>query len=94
MLAGQQRLQAACRDLPAVEEDKTARQTILAQGCEILELTEDEHTAFAAAVQPLLVEDRETYGQKMFDLLAREIGAGNAGAMLWRRLHGGEALAV
>jgi TRAP-type C4-dicarboxylate transport system substrate-binding protein len=53
----------------AVEEDKTARQTILAQGCEILELTEEEHTAFAAAVQPLLVEGRKTYGQRMFDLL-------------------------
>ena len=53
----------------AVEEDKTARQTILAQGCEILELTEDEHAAFAAAVQPLLVESREIFGQKMFDLL-------------------------
>ena len=37
------------------------------------------------------VDDLE---QQMFDLLAREIGAGNAGAMLWRRLHGGEALAV
>ena len=29
----------------AVEEDKAARQAILAQGCEILELTEDEHAA-------------------------------------------------
>ena len=53
----------------ALEEDKTARQTILAQGCEILELTEDEHAAFAAAVQPLLVQGRETYGRKIFDLL-------------------------
>jgi hypothetical protein len=32
--------------------------------------------------------------QRMFDLLAREIGAGDAGATLWRRLHGGEALGV
>ena len=32
--------------------------------------------------------------QRMFDLLAREIGAGDAGAMLWRRLHGSEALGV
>ncbi len=32
--------------------------------------------------------------QRMFELLAREIGAGDAGAMLWRRLHGGEALGV
>jgi hypothetical protein len=32
--------------------------------------------------------------KRMFDLLAREIGVGDAGAMLWRRLHGGEALGV
>src|SRR5271156_2600790 len=32
--------------------------------------------------------------QRMFELLAREIGAGDAGAKLWRRLHGGEALGV
>jgi len=32
--------------------------------------------------------------QRMFESLAREIGAGDAGAMLWRRLHGGEALGV
>ncbi len=32
--------------------------------------------------------------QRLFELLAREIGAGGAGAMLWRRLHGGEALGV
>jgi TRAP-type transport system periplasmic protein len=53
----------------AIEEDKAARQAILGQGCEILDLTEDEHAAFAAAVQPLLAEGRKTYGQKMFDLL-------------------------
>jgi len=32
--------------------------------------------------------------QRMFESLAREIGGGDAGAMLWRRLHGGEALGV
>jgi len=32
--------------------------------------------------------------QRMFDLLSREIGGGDAGATLWRRLHGGEALGV
>jgi TRAP-type transport system periplasmic protein len=53
----------------AIEEDKAARQAILGQGCEILDLSEDEHATFAAAVQRLLVEGRETYGQKMFDLL-------------------------
>jgi TRAP-type transport system periplasmic protein len=53
----------------AVEEDKEARQAIVAQGCEIAELTENEHAAFASAVQPLLVEGREVYGREMFDLL-------------------------
>src|ERR1700730_4329101 len=32
--------------------------------------------------------------QRLFESLAREIGAGDAGAILWRRLHGGEALGV
>lgn len=32
--------------------------------------------------------------QQLFELLGREIGAGGASAMLWRRLHGGEALGV
>jgi hypothetical protein len=32
--------------------------------------------------------------QRMFDLLAREIGASDAGARLWRRLHGGDALGI
>ena len=34
----------------AIEEDKAARQAILGQGCEILDLSEDEHATFAAAV--------------------------------------------
>lgn len=53
----------------AVEEDKAARQAILAQGCDILDLAEDEHAAFGAAVQPLLAERREMYGGKMLELL-------------------------
>ncbi len=53
----------------AVEEDKAARQAILAQGCEILDLGKEEHAAFAASVAPLLAEARETYGQAMFDLV-------------------------
>src|SRR5690242_493660 len=32
--------------------------------------------------------------RRMVDLLAREIGAGDVGAMLWRRLHGAEALGL
>jgi TRAP-type C4-dicarboxylate transport system substrate-binding protein len=53
----------------AVEEDQQGRQAILAQGCEIAELTESEHSAFVAAVQPLRAEARNTYGAQMFDLL-------------------------
>jgi len=53
----------------AVEEDKAARQTILAQGCEIVDLTKEERAAFVAAVQPLVSDGRVTYGRKMFDLL-------------------------
>jgi TRAP-type C4-dicarboxylate transport system substrate-binding protein len=53
----------------AVEEDRAARQAILAEGCEILDLGEGEHAAFVAAVAPLLAEARGTYGQAMFDLL-------------------------
>src|SRR2546423_13129799 len=53
----------------AIEEDKSARQAILGQDCEILDLTQDEHAAFAAAVQPLLAEGRKMYGQDMFAMV-------------------------
>jgi len=53
----------------AIEEDKEARRAILAQGCEIAELTADEHSQFVAAVKPLHDEARETFGQKLFSLL-------------------------
>jgi len=53
----------------AVEEDREARRAIEAQGCEITELTSEEHAAFVAAVRPLLDEATKTYGRKMFDML-------------------------
>jgi TRAP-type transport system periplasmic protein len=53
----------------AIEEDKSARQAILDQGCEIAELTPDEHAAFANAVQPLWADARKTYGEEMFALM-------------------------
>jgi tripartite ATP-independent transporter DctP family solute receptor len=56
------------RDL-AIEEDRDARAAIEAAGCEITELSADEHAQFRAAVAPLLSEARGTYGQKMFDLV-------------------------
>jgi tripartite ATP-independent transporter DctP family solute receptor len=51
-----------------VQEEEDARKAIAARGCEIVELTADEHNAFAAAVQPLLDEARGTYGREPFDL--------------------------
>jgi TRAP-type transport system periplasmic protein len=51
------------------QEEEDARKAIEAQSCEIVELTGEEHAAFAAAVQPLLGEARETFGRAMFDLI-------------------------
>ena len=53
----------------AVEEDREARAAILAEGCEITELTADEHALFRTAVAPLLAEARGTYGRAMFELI-------------------------
>jgi tripartite ATP-independent transporter DctP family solute receptor len=52
-----------------VQEEEDARAAIVAQGCDIVELTATEHNAFAAAVQPLLDEARGTYGRELFDLV-------------------------
>jgi TRAP-type transport system periplasmic protein len=54
-----------------VQEEDEARQAIMAQGCEIIELTAAEHDAFAAAVQPLLDEARGSHGRELFDLTQR-----------------------
>ena len=51
-----------------VQEEKDARKAIEAQGCEIVELTAEEHGAFAAAVQPLLHEARGTFGRELLSL--------------------------
>jgi TRAP-type C4-dicarboxylate transport system substrate-binding protein len=52
-----------------IEEDSEARAAILAEGCEITELTPDEHAQFRAAVAPLLAEARGTYGREMFAMI-------------------------
>lgn len=54
----------------AIEEDIDARQAILDQGCEITEPSADEHSAFVTAVKPLHDEAHETFGDKLFSLLA------------------------
>jgi TRAP-type C4-dicarboxylate transport system substrate-binding protein len=53
----------------AIEEDKSARQAIVDQGCEIAALTADEHAQFAKAVQPLWADAQKTYGKEMFGMV-------------------------
>jgi TRAP-type C4-dicarboxylate transport system substrate-binding protein len=55
----------------AIEEDREARAAILAEGCEITELTAPEHAQFRASVAPLLDEARGTYGSNVFDMIAK-----------------------
>jgi TRAP-type C4-dicarboxylate transport system substrate-binding protein len=55
----------------AVEENETSRKAIEDAGCEIVELTPQEHTAFVAAVQPLLADARKMYGEEMFKMVAK-----------------------
>ena len=54
----------------AIAEDREARAAIEQAGCEITELTADEHGQFRAAVAPLLTEARGTYGRELFDLIS------------------------
>lgn len=53
----------------AVAEEEIARQAILDEGCEIVELTPAEHALFADAVGPLRDEWKEAFGAEMFALL-------------------------
>lgn len=47
----------------------SARKAIEEEGCEIVELTADELELFVEAVKPQHEEARETFGEKMFDLM-------------------------
>jgi len=53
----------------AIAEDRDARATIEAAGCEITALTADEHAQFRAAVTPLLEEARKTHGAGLFHMI-------------------------
>jgi len=55
------------RDLH-VREEEDARAAIAAAGCEIVELTANQHDAFAAAVQPIYGEARRQYGDELLAL--------------------------
>ena len=39
------------------------------QGCEIAELTADEHAQFKRAVEPLWTDARKKFGREMFELM-------------------------
>jgi TRAP-type C4-dicarboxylate transport system substrate-binding protein len=54
----------------AIEEDTSARQAIVDQGCEIAELTAEELGAFSKAVQPLWTDAQKTYGTEMFAMVS------------------------
>jgi tripartite ATP-independent transporter DctP family solute receptor len=58
------------RDL-AVEEHEDSRKAIEAEGCVFNALTAPEHDAFVAAVQPLLSDARDMYGEEMFRLVPK-----------------------
>jgi TRAP-type C4-dicarboxylate transport system substrate-binding protein len=53
----------------AIEEDKSARQAIVDQGCEIAELNADEHAQFVKAVELLWADAQQTYGKEMFGMV-------------------------
>jgi len=55
----------------AVEEHESSRKAIEQAGCEIVELTAQEHAAFVAAVQPLITDARSMYGEAMFKMVAK-----------------------
>jgi TRAP-type C4-dicarboxylate transport system substrate-binding protein len=55
----------------AVEEHEQSYKAIVAEGCEINELTPKQHDAFVVAVQPLLTDARKTYGEAMFKMVPK-----------------------
>jgi tripartite ATP-independent transporter DctP family solute receptor len=55
----------------AVEEHEASRKIIEQAGCEIVDLSPQEHAAFVAAVQPLTADARRMYGEAMFAMLPK-----------------------
>jgi len=68
----QEAMRAAVKDAVAyqrglaVEEHEQSRRAIEAEGCTVNALTPGEHAQFVAAVQPLLADARQMYGEEMF----------------------------
>ncbi len=55
----------------AEQEHEQSRKAIEDAGCEIVELTSDEHDKFVDAVQPLLKDARGMYGDAMFRMVGK-----------------------
>jgi tripartite ATP-independent transporter DctP family solute receptor len=55
----------------AEEEHDQSRKIIEDAGCEIVELTPQQHDAFVAAVAPLTADARRMYGEAMFKMVAK-----------------------
>ena len=55
----------------AAEEHDQARKLIEEAGCEIVELTPEQHAAFVEAVQPLLADARKMYGADTFGMVPK-----------------------
>ncbi len=53
----------------AEQEAVVSRQAIEDEGCEIVELTPEEHAEFVQAVKPQHDDAREVFGDKMFELM-------------------------
>jgi len=53
-----------------VREEEDARAAIAAEGCEIADLTPQQHAEFAACVAPLRDEAARTFGEKLLGLAA------------------------
>jgi TRAP-type C4-dicarboxylate transport system substrate-binding protein len=53
----------------AIEEDVSARKALVEQGCEVAELTADEHDKFKQAVAPLWADAKERFGKEMFEMM-------------------------
>jgi TRAP-type C4-dicarboxylate transport system substrate-binding protein len=71
----QREIQKAARDAIgaqqelAVAEEAIARKAIEDAGCEVADLTADEHALFVRAVKPLHDEARRRFGEELFGLL-------------------------
>ncbi len=68
-LVGSVRKAVDAQLVSAPQEEEIARKAILDEGCEIIELTDQERALFVDAVRPLHDEAAQIFGPEMFKLL-------------------------